>query len=172
MRKIQLYPAIPASTACALDATGEAFSPGASAHTVHANTPLVMLIDDSVTVRTLVEVSLRRAGIAVVSYPDGIHGLEAVSRQIHRVPDVLILDIGLPHLDGYTIARLLKIHPSWKHTAILMLSGRTSVLDRLKGRLAGADVYLTKPFRTQDLVGVIRDCLGIPSPLGEEGGRG
>ncbi len=170
MRKIHFQPVIPASPMQTLEATRESNASLVAAPATQENMPFVMLIDDSITVRKLVEICLTRAGINVMSYPDGIHAFEAIKRHAHAIPEVLILDVGLPHLDGYTIARLLKSHPSWKHTTILMLSGRTSVLDRLKGRLSGADLYMTKPFRTQELVRVVLNCLGITDIISREGG--
>ncbi|MBA2284676.1 MAG: response regulator [Ktedonobacteraceae bacterium] len=124
---------------------------------------LVMVIDDSLTVRKIVETSLKREGFESVSYPDGIQALDALTKRRHPVPDLVILDIGLPKMDGYEIARLLKTKPQFGNTVIIMLSGRDGVIDRLKGRLAGAKDYLTKPFRTQDVISVVHQHLGVPS---------
>jgi len=71
------------------------------------------------------------------------------------------LDIGLPKLDGYEVARCLKNRPQFSKTVIAMLTRRDGVLDRLKGRLAGAKVYMTKPFKTQDIVSVTRSLLEL-----------
>jgi twitching motility two-component system response regulator PilG len=125
---------------------------------------LVMVIDDSLTVRKIIETSLRREGFEYVSYPDGIQALEALTKHKHRVPDLVILDIGLPKMDGYEIARILRTKPQFGNTVIVMLSGRDGVIDRLKGRLAGAKDYLTKPFRTQDVISVVQAHLGSPPP--------
>ncbi|GER85149.1 MAG: response regulator [Thermogemmatispora sp.] len=125
---------------------------------------LVMVIDDSLTVRKIIETSLRREGFDYVSYPDGIQALEALTKHKHRVPDLVILDIGLPKMDGYEIARILRTKPQFGNTIIVMLSGRDGVIDRLKGRLAGAKDYLTKPFRTQDVISVVQAHLGSPTP--------
>ena len=123
---------------------------------------LVMVIDDSLTVRKIIETSLKREGFETVSYPDGISALDALNKRRHAVPDLIILDIGLPKMDGYEIARILKTKPHFNQTTIVMLSGRDGVIDRLRGRLAGAKDYLTKPFRTQDVLAVVQSYLGVP----------
>jgi twitching motility two-component system response regulator PilG len=93
---------------------------------------LVMVIDDSPTVRKILEVCLRRVQLDVVSYADGIEALRAVTeRQIERLPDLVILDIDLPKLNGYEIARYLRTKPQWSRTAIVILSRNDGIIDRL-----------------------------------------
>ncbi len=125
---------------------------------------LVMVVDDSLTVRKIIETSLRREGFDSVSFSDGIEALRAITEQrMTRIPDLIILDIGLPKMDGYEFARRLKSKPQFHNTIIIMLSARDGVIDRLKGRLAGAKDYITKPFRTQDVISAIHEHLGIPT---------
>ncbi len=124
---------------------------------------LVMVIDDSLPVRKIIETSLRREGLACVSYPDGIEALRALAEGRQPVPDLVILDVGLPKMDGYEIARRLKTKPQFAHSTIIMLSGRDGVIDRLKGRLSGAKDYITKPFKTQEVLSVIQSHLGVPT---------
>jgi twitching motility two-component system response regulator PilG len=124
---------------------------------------LVMVIDDSLPVRKIIETSLRREGLACVSYPDGIEALRALAEGRQPVPDLVILDVGLPKMDGYEIARRLKTKPQFAHSTIIMLSGRDGVIDRLKGRLSGAKDYITKPFKTQEVISVIQSYLGVPT---------
>ena len=122
---------------------------------------LVMVIDDSLTVRKIMETSLKREGFESVSYSDGIEALKALTQPGGRIPDLVILDIGLPKMNGYEIARRLKTKQQYNNTVIIMLTGRDGVLDRLKGRLAGAREYITKPFRTQEVMSVVQSHLGI-----------
>jgi twitching motility two-component system response regulator PilG len=124
---------------------------------------LVMIIDDSLTVRKIMETSLRREGFASVSYSDGIEALRALNEKRHPIPDLVILDIGLPKMDGYEVARHLKTKQQFGNTTIVMLSKRDGVIDRLKGRLAGAKEYITKPFRTQDVMSIIHAHLSTPT---------
>ena len=126
---------------------------------------LVMVIDDSPTVRKLLEVSLRRAEIDVVSYPDGIEALRAVSLgQLDRLPDLLFLDLELPRMNGFEVARLLRANPQWNGTVIVMLSRYDGIIHRLKARLAGTQAYLTKPFTTHTIVDVVNTCLERAQP--------
>ena len=123
---------------------------------------LVMVIDDSPTVRKIIEVSLGREGLDVISYPDGIEALRAITqRQLERIPDLVILDIDLPKMNGYEIARYLRAKPQWNKTVIVILSRHDGVIDRLKARLAGTQAYLTKPFTTQMIRDVVNTCLGL-----------
>lgn len=122
----------------------------------------VMIIDDSLTVRKIVEVCLRRKGIACASYADGFEALRALSAQREVVPDLVFLDVGLPRMDGYKVAQRFKAREEYKDTVIVMLSGHSGVLDRLKGRLAGARNYVTKPFKTDDLLSIAFEYLNIP----------
>jgi len=125
---------------------------------------LVMIIDDSLTVRKIIETSLRREGFDCVSYADGIEALRALTEQrLKRIPDLVILDIGLPKMDGYEFARRLRTKPQFNSTIIIMLTSRDGVIDRLKGRLAGAKDYITKPFRTQDVITILHTHLGVPT---------
>jgi len=80
----------------------------------------------------------------------------------------MLVDLNLPKMDGYEIIRLLKANPVFAHTIFVILSQRDGILDRLKGRLASAHAYLTKLFKTDQIVAVIRISLGnaVPSPEG------
>jgi twitching motility two-component system response regulator PilG len=124
---------------------------------------LVMVIDDSPTVRKIVEVSLRREGFTVVAFSDGIEALRAVTtQQLERIPDLIILDIDLPKMNGYEIARYLRTKVQWSKIPIVILSRHNGVVDRLKARLSGAQTYLTKPFTTQMIVDVVNTSLNLP----------
>ena len=124
---------------------------------------LVMVIDDSATVRKIIETCLGRAGFDFRGFGDGVEAIRWLNDQNSRVPDLVLLDIGLPKMDGYEVARRLKTKPQFANTVIVMLSRRDGVIDRLKGRLAGAKDYITKPFRTQDIISVIESHLGVPA---------
>lgn len=126
---------------------------------------LVMVIDDSTTVRKIIEICLGRQGFQVLGFPDGVEAIRWLMEPTSRVPDLILLDIGLPKMDGYEVARRLKTKPQFSNTVIIMLSRRDGMIDRLKGRLAGAKDYITKPFKTQDIISVTESYLGgIPAP--------
>ena len=123
---------------------------------------LVIIIDDSLTVRKIMETSLKREGFASVSYPDGIEALRALSEGL-PIPDLVLLDIGLPKMDGYEVARHLKTKQQFGNTPIVMISQRDGMIDRLKGRLAGAKDYITKPFKSQEVMTIVHSHLSTPT---------
>jgi twitching motility two-component system response regulator PilG len=117
---------------------------------------LVMIVDDSLTVRKILEVSLKRAGVEVIAYADGVIALEALtSGTLTCLPDVIILDVMMPKLNGFALARLLRSKSYLRHIPIVMLTSRDSMLSQVRGRIAGATEYLTKPFKTQEVVEVV-----------------
>jgi len=123
-----------------------------------------MVIDDSTTIRKIIETCLKRQGFQVLGFPDGVEAMRWLMEPTSRAPDLVFLDIGLPKMDGYEVARRLKIKPQFSNTVIVMLSRRDGVIDRLKGRLAGAKDYITKPFKTQDIISITESYLGMPAP--------
>ncbi len=123
----------------------------------------VMIIDDSPTVRKIVETCLCREGFEVQGFHDGVEAMRWLHQPASRLPHLVILDVELPKMDGYEVARRLKGKPQLRSTVIIMLTRRDGLLDRLKGRLAGASVYLTKPFKTQELVAAVEAQLGVPA---------
>ena len=124
---------------------------------------LIMVIDNSTTVRKIIETCLGRQGFQVLGFSDGIEAMRWLMGPTSRVPDLVLLDIGLPKMDGYEVARRLKIKPQFSNTVIVMLSRRDGMIDRLKGRLAGAKDYITKPFKTQDIISITESYLGMPA---------
>jgi twitching motility two-component system response regulator PilG len=120
----------------------------------------VMVIDDSLTVRKIMETSLQREGFRTISFPDGLQAMSALSKGEVPVPDLVLLDVGLPKMDGYEIARAFKQKNRLGNTVIIMLSGRDGMFDKLRGRLAGAKEYITKPFKPAEVIAVVRSHLG------------
>jgi CheY-like chemotaxis protein len=127
----------------------------------HPSQKRILIIDDSPTIRNIMETCLRREGFQVQSFPDGIEAMRWLIGPQARVPDLVWLDIGLPRLDGYEVARHLRAKPSFHHTIIVMLIGRVGVGDRLKSLLVGANRCLTKPLTTQEVVSITRSLLGL-----------
>jgi len=128
----------------------------------------VVVIDDSPVVCKIIEVCLGRAGFEVMSFSSGIVALRWLSSPQGRLPALVFLDVEMPGMDGYVVAQYLRARPQYRHIVIVMLSGYNGVLDRLKGRLAGAQQYLTKPCRTQVILAVAQSYLGPPPVTGEE----
>lgn len=123
---------------------------------------LVVIIDDSITVRKIVEISLSREGFEVVGFADGVEALLWLTGPQGRLPGLILLDITMPGMNGYEVARYLKARPHVGNTAIVMLTRRDGMVDRLKSRLVGAVDHLSKPFQTQQLLKVVISHLGNP----------
>ncbi len=113
----------------------------------------IMVIDDSKTIRRTAENLLRKAGCEVITAVDGF---EALSLVADHQPDLIFVDIMMPRLDGYQTCALIKGNKSYSDTPVVMLSSKDGLFDRAKGRLAGSDQYLTKPFTREELLDAIR----------------
>jgi two-component system, OmpR family, alkaline phosphatase synthesis response regulator PhoP len=109
----------------------------------------VAVIEDDADIAFTIRVNLEREGYFVTTYQNGHEGLLAVQQGGF---DFLILDLNLPDLDGFTICRELRRHPSTAKLPILMLTARTSEADRIMGLELGADDYLAKPFSVRELL--------------------
>jgi twitching motility two-component system response regulator PilG len=109
----------------------------------------VMVIDDSNTIRRSAELFLKAAGCEVILAEDGFDALGKIADQ-H--PDVIFVDIMMPRLDGYQTCTLIKRNNRFNKTPVIMLSSKDGLFDRARGRMAGSDQYLTKPFTQESLV--------------------
>ncbi len=116
----------------------------------------VMVIDDSNTIRRTAETLLKKAGCDVLTADNGFEALPVISA--HH-PDILFIDIMMPRLDGYQTCALVKNNPKFRNIPVVMLSSKDGLFDRAKGRVVGAEQYLTKPFTRDDLLGAIRKHL-------------
>ena len=112
----------------------------------------VLVIDDSNTIRRSAEAFLRQAGFNVVLAEDGFDALSKIS---DHHPQVIFVDIMMPRLDGYQTCALIKQNPTFKTTPVIMLSSKDGIFDRARGKLAGSDQYLTKPFTKEALVDAV-----------------
>lgn len=108
----------------------------------------VMIIDDSNTIRRTAETLLTKVGCEVIT---AIDGFDSLSKIADKTPDVIFVDIMMPRLDGYQTCALIKNNSQFKHTPVIMLSSKDGLFDKAKGRIVGADDYLTKPFSKAEL---------------------
>ena len=109
----------------------------------------VMVIDDSNTIRRSAEIFLAQAGCQVVLAEDGF---DALAKIADHAPDLIFVDIMMPRLDGYQTCALIKKNAELASTPVIMLSSRDGLFDRARGRMAGSDEYLTKPFTKDSLL--------------------
>ena len=132
------------------ESMGEGDAGGATA--APANSFKVMVIDDSKTIRRTAETLLKKEGFEVITATDGF---EALSMIADHQPNLILLDIMMPRLDGYQTCALIKHHRVFRHTPVIMLSSKDGLFDRARGRVVGSDNYITKPFTREELLTVI-----------------
>lgn len=113
----------------------------------------VLVVDDSKTVRRSALSLLAREGFDVQTAGDGFEALAAVVRY---QPDIVFVDVIMPRLDGYQTCALIKNSAEYGDTAVVMLSSKDSIFDKARGRVVGAQHYITKPFTGEDLVAAVR----------------
>jgi len=115
--------------------------------------PTILLIEDNATLAETLRYNLEREGYAVIQATDGIQAIEMVHQEN---PDLLILDIMLPRLDGFSVCRILRQEST---VPIIMLTARQDEIDRIAGLELGADDYVSKPFSLGELLARIRAIL-------------
>jgi two-component system response regulator MprA len=116
----------------------------------------VLVVDDEAAIVDFVRLGMRYEGYRVSAATDGRSGLE-MAQQL--VPDVIILDVMLPDLDGLQVCQRIRAQPATAHIPILMLTAKDEVRDRVSGLESGADDYLTKPFSFEELLARVRALL-------------
>lgn len=112
----------------------------------------VMVIDDSKTIRRTAETLLKKEGCEVLTAIDGFEALAKISDQ---KPNIIFVDIMMPRLDGYQTCALIKNNAQFRGTPVIMLSSKDGLFDKARGRIVGAEQYLTKPFTRDELLGAI-----------------
>lgn len=120
--------------------------------------PLVMVVDDSLTMRKVTGRVLERHNFEVVAARDGV---EALERLEERVPDLMLLDIEMPRMDGYELATAMRADPRYKEVPIVMITSRSGDKHRQRAFEIGVQRYLGKPYQELDLMRNVYDLLGI-----------
>ena len=116
----------------------------------------VLVVEDSPTTRKVIALTLTQKGYMVIEAQDG---MEALSRLSEEKPDLILLDIILPRMDGYKILSIIKENEELKNTPVIMLTSKGGILNKVKGKLAGSTAYLTKPFEPKDLIKTVEKYL-------------
>ncbi len=122
----------------------------------------VLLVDDEEDLVAALSVRLEASGFEVLVAKDG---LEALKRSRTDNPDLIVLDLMLPKMDGYKVARLLKFDKRYSHIPILILTARGEDSDREMSRKVGADDYMVKPFASTELISRLRKLLEAKEKL-------
>jgi DNA-binding response OmpR family regulator len=119
--------------------------------------PLVLVADDDPDILSLVTLRLERDGYEVIGAPDGERAVEEV---LERTPDLALIDVSMPKLDGYEVTERLRQHEPTSAIPIILLTARVQDSDVARGIEAGADDYVKKPFSTADLRTRVQAALG------------
>jgi DNA-binding response OmpR family regulator len=116
----------------------------------------ILIVDDEPTIVLSLEFLMEQAGFEVAVAEDG----EAALAQLAAFrPDLVLLDIMLPKLNGYEVCQRLRANPDWSGIKVVMLSAKGRELEVSKGLALGADAYVTKPFSTRELIALVRNLL-------------
>ncbi len=117
----------------------------------------ILAVDDSPTILEMIKAILEAGGYEVLTAADGA---EALDKARAEKPDLILLDVMLPKLDGYRVCRLLKFDQNYKHIPIIMLTAKTEEQSMATGLRTGADQYLTKPIEPERLLASVAEELG------------
>lgn len=109
----------------------------------------ILVVDDSATVRKLISGKLEKCGHEVVCAVDG---MDALAKLNEIVPDLILLDITMPRMDGYQVCKLIRNNQATKDIPVVMISGKDGFFDKVRGRMAGTTGYITKPFGPETLM--------------------
>ncbi len=109
----------------------------------------ILVVDDSATVRKLISGKLEKGGHEVFCAEDGVQALELLQ---HLKPDLILLDIAMPRMDGYQVCKQIRATSSIKDVPVIMISGKDGFFDKMRGKMAGCSDYITKPFGPEALM--------------------
>ncbi|MFB2875899.1 MULTISPECIES: response regulator transcription factor [Floridanema] len=116
----------------------------------------VLVVEDSVTQREMISELLRGSGLNVTVATDGEEALQFIQG---RCPDLVVLDIVMPKMNGYEVCRRLKADPKTQKVPVVMCSSKGEEFDRYWGMKQGADAYIAKPFQPKELIGTVKQLL-------------
>ncbi|MDD5259124.1 MAG: response regulator [bacterium] len=125
----------------------------------------ILLVDDAADIVTVIRMRLESSGYEVIVARDG---KEALNTARSLRPDLIVLDLMLPGMDGFHVARMLKYDAQYKDIPIIMLTAKAGESDRKTGAEVGADAFMNKPFEAEKLLAKIRELLAARNPDNHE----
>jgi chemosensory pili system protein ChpA (sensor histidine kinase/response regulator) len=159
---LDVAPLVRRQSAIAREALSEVPLPEVPAAPVQ-RIPIVMVVDDSITMRKVTGRVLERNNMEVLTAKDGV---DAVEKMAERVPDLVLLDIEMPRMDGYEVAQNMRSDPRLKDVPIIMITSRTGEKHRQRAMEIGVDRYLGKPYQEPELMRNVFEMLGMESVNG------
>lgn len=118
----------------------------------------VLIVDDSLSVRRVMTNLVKNQGWAPLAAKDGVEAIEVLQRS-SRPPDVILMDVEMPRMDGYELTTTLRAQKNYKNTPIIMITSRAGEKHRNKAFAAGVNEFLVKPFQEDELISMVRSCL-------------
>jgi twitching motility two-component system response regulator PilH len=118
--------------------------------------PKVLIVDDSNTLREMIAGLLQSSGMTIDVASNGVEALQKIADSI---PDLVVMDIVMPEMNGYELCRHIKSNPKTEKVPVVMCSSKSEEFDRYWGMKQGADAYIAKPFAPNDLVGTVKQLL-------------
>ena len=116
----------------------------------------ILVVDDEVNIAHSLNFLMEKVGYSVRIAADGEEAIEAIKE---ARPDLILLDINMPRLNGYQVCEMVRADPEWQDILIVMLTAKGRNIEREKGLAVGADDYITKPFSTQEVIDKVRGML-------------
>jgi DNA-binding response OmpR family regulator len=116
----------------------------------------VLIVDDEPNIVLSLEFLMKKEGYEVRSASNGKEAMDTIAE---KIPDLILLDVMMPRMDGYEVCQELRANPAWEDMKIIMLTAKGRDVEREKGLALGADDYVTKPFATQELVSKVKTLL-------------
>lgn len=116
----------------------------------------VLVVDDSATLREMISDVLQKSGMEVIHACDGVEGKEKIQA---KCPDLVVVDIIMPRMNGYDLCRWIKNDPKAQNIPVVMCSTKDEEFDRYWGTKQGGDAYITKPFQAKELIDTVKQLL-------------
>lgn len=116
----------------------------------------ILVVDDSPMLREMISGLLQKSGLTISMAQDGQEAKEKIAA---NPPDLVVLDVVMPNMNGYELCRWVKNNPSTQHVLVILCSSKGEEFDRYWGIKQGADAYVIKPFRPGELLGTVKTLL-------------
>jgi twitching motility two-component system response regulator PilG len=116
----------------------------------------ILIVDDSPTVRKLISGKLEKSGHNAICAVDGMDALAKINE---TVPDLILLDITMPRMDGYQVCKLIRGNEATQDVPVIMISGKDGFFDKVRGKMAGTNNYITKPFGPETLMKTVNEYI-------------
>lgn len=121
--------------------------------------PKILIVDDEPNIVVPLQFLMEQNGYQTLVAQSGEEALEAISKE---EPDLVLLDIMLPGIDGFEVCEIVRLKPEWRHIRIIFLTAKGRDVDIAKGMVLGADEYITKPFSNQQIIDAVTKLLSKP----------